>query len=156
MGDSLNITYCEENTGEIIDEMLNDVSSGIRGIHRGALTRRRYVASERASLSFKALNCSFMAMTLQGIPFAPVRLLFPSSNRLCVHKEEIQRLRLLIPFDNNTTPDPETLLPSHSLKVLERPPNFTVEINVFIQLQMLELNTHTSNVSTSPPAASAR
>lgn len=33
---------------------------------------------------------------------------------------------------------------------LEKPPNFTIETNIFIQLQMLELNTHTSRTSTSP------
>lgn len=62
-----------------------------------------------------------------------LRLLFPSSFSFLVHKEEIQRLCLLIPFhfDNNTTPDPETLLPSHSLKVLQKPRNFKAEINVF-------------------------
>lgn len=70
----------------------------------------------------------------------------------CVHIEEIQRLHLLIPsnLDNYTKPDPETFLPSRALKVLEKPANFMIEINVFIQLPMLALNTHTSSVSTSP------
>lgn len=83
----------------------------------------------------------------------PLRgLLYPSPYSLCVHIEEIQRLHLFIPFkfDKNTKPDPETPLPSHSLKVLGKPPNFMIEINVFIRLQMLELNTHTSRVNTSP------
>lgn len=66
--------------------------------------------------------------------------------------EGIHRLGLLIPFnfDNNTKPDPETLLPSHPLKVFEKSPNFMIEINVFIQLQRLERNPHASRVSRSP------
>lgn len=56
----------------------------------------------------------------------------------------------LLPLTTIPNPTLRTSLPSHSLKVLGKPPNFMIEINVFIRLQMLELNTHTSRVNTSP------
>lgn len=67
------------------------------------------------------------------MPFAPHKTSMSFCIHFCVHTEEIQRLHLLIPsnFDNYTKPDPETLLPSPALKVLEKPANFMIEINVF-------------------------
>ena len=129
--------------------MAHSMNSGFAEIHKEALTRRQSMAPEKASFSSKAPNHLFVD-TLFKTCHLPLRRLCPSSY-ICVHVEEIQRLHLLIPctFDNSK-PDPETLLSSYSLKVLEKPPNFMTKINVFIQLQMLELNTHTSRVRISP------
>ena len=129
--------------------MAHYMNSGFPEIHKEALTRRESMAPEKASFSFKAPNLLFVDMLLKTCHL-PLRRLCPSSY-ICVHVEEIQRLHLLIPFTfDNSKPDPETILSSYSLKVLEKPPNFMTKINVFIQLQMLELNTHTSRVRISP------
>lgn len=129
--------------------MAHYANSGFPKIHKEALIRRQSMAPEKTSFSFKVLNLLFVDMLFKTCHL-PLRRLCPSSY-ICVHVEEIQRLHLLIPFTfDNSKPDPETLPSSHSLKVLEKPPNFMTEINVFIQLQMLELNTHTSRVKISP------
>lgn len=121
------------------------------GIHEGVLTRRQSVAPEKARFSFKALNCSSADMTFKKCHLPLVRLLCPSSYASVGTERQFKgSVFSSLVTDNNTTPDPEILLPSHSLKVLEKPPNFMIKINVFIQLQMLELNTHTSRMSTSP------
>lgn len=153
----LDIIYCEEHTEYIIEKMLIMWVLGFMGSMKelwpgdSKWLLRKPVSSSRLWISH------LWIWHYKKCHLPLIRLLYPSSYSLCTHRERLQRLPLCIPFNfSNTKPDPETLLPSHSLKMLEKPPNFMTEINVFIQLQMLELSAHTSTVNTSPSAPSAR